>query len=458
MQLIINGSRSSPIQKNVGLFQGSLLAPFLWNIYIDDLLDTLLTLSPSSSTHIPHLPALLFADDIKLQCIDTINANQLLAAVDTWALHNHAVINPQKSNVVGWPKLEAGELRSHFGLIEQKDSYVYLGAPMGAKGIMWKEWLSSLMGKGRRMLDFVISVGIGWPEWVRVVIYKTFVRTRMEYGLALIWAWVERDKGKRVGLLKPLEEIQDRAIRWIFGKKHSQKLSLHRNLAGLLPVILRTQHLKTRFFAHLQRLHRCNPLSSLHTSITNNIMFATTSILFSFKPKMDMLYKQYQAAAKTHSQQKPQEPPLKLSNFLKKQHYEHLSTEIPSAKYIPKKSRKGNSLWDGTLFILDNDLRRRAFTWRSSTMGVWKTEAGKSWRGKCAECGQDMSRRHVRGCILVEGTVGLEDLEVLFALELGDFWTVLDLYLNDGRWEDFKKWSDVVMGKVVWEAQRQRGR
>ncbi len=91
-------------------------------------------------------------------------------------------------------------------------------------------------------------------------------------------------------------------------------------------------------------------------------------------------------------------------------------------------------------------------------MGVWKTENGKSYRGTCSVCSQDFSRRHVRTCILVEGTMGLEDLECAQAIELGENWTVLDLFLNDGRWVDFETFSNYVMDRVEWREQRQRGK
>ena len=61
-RVVVNGALSQPFQRQRGLFQGSVLSPFLFNIFINDLalqLDQSARWDPA-----PH--SLLFADDIKI--------------------------------------------------------------------------------------------------------------------------------------------------------------------------------------------------------------------------------------------------------------------------------------------------------------------------------------------------------------------------------------------------------
>ena len=60
-QVVINGVLSESFTRKFGLFQGSLLAPWLFDIYIDDVANCIAMLQDEDN---PILPGLFFADDI----------------------------------------------------------------------------------------------------------------------------------------------------------------------------------------------------------------------------------------------------------------------------------------------------------------------------------------------------------------------------------------------------------
>ena len=63
------------IPRKRGLFQESVLSPFIFNLFIDEL--------ASQSSHV-----LLYADDIVLKCRDARHARELLAICEKWASEN----------------------------------------------------------------------------------------------------------------------------------------------------------------------------------------------------------------------------------------------------------------------------------------------------------------------------------------------------------------------------------
>jgi hypothetical protein len=77
-QVAVNGGLTNPIPLQRGLFQGLILSPILFDIYIDDLGDKLNTAGINS------LPVcMLFADDIMLNAADAPTMQQHLDTVTT---------------------------------------------------------------------------------------------------------------------------------------------------------------------------------------------------------------------------------------------------------------------------------------------------------------------------------------------------------------------------------------
>ncbi|KAI8575486.1 hypothetical protein K450DRAFT_275567 [Umbelopsis ramanniana AG] len=84
-QMIVNQSVGPLFSRSVGLFQGSILSPWLFNVYINDLAEKIAHIDPHP--FIP--PLLLFADDILLQPSTPSIAKRLI-------LQDAAAINQSK--------------------------------------------------------------------------------------------------------------------------------------------------------------------------------------------------------------------------------------------------------------------------------------------------------------------------------------------------------------------------
>jgi len=111
-------------QPNVGLAQGSIISPFLFNVYSESLLTSL----ESNGWKAQDLYA--FADD-HLTVNDSLNKlRQAISLVQTWGADNNIKLNPSKSGIVEIsPKYQrcALEIGAMFQGIPVVDSYKYLG-------------------------------------------------------------------------------------------------------------------------------------------------------------------------------------------------------------------------------------------------------------------------------------------------------------------------------------------
>jgi hypothetical protein len=92
--VVVNGHLSPPIHRERGLFQGSLLSPWLFNVFIDDL-----AASINCQSALPPY-ALLFADDIQLQARSYPHAQNMLDIVSHWLDSNGMKVNI--SNVLSY--------------------------------------------------------------------------------------------------------------------------------------------------------------------------------------------------------------------------------------------------------------------------------------------------------------------------------------------------------------------
>jgi hypothetical protein len=99
--LHVNQVQSRDIHLKTGLFQGSLLSPLLWNIYVDDLLDKL---NGRVASDVPRARA--FADDVKLQYhinAEPVEMQRDLDWVSAWTQPNNMIASIAKCGII-WPK------------------------------------------------------------------------------------------------------------------------------------------------------------------------------------------------------------------------------------------------------------------------------------------------------------------------------------------------------------------
>jgi hypothetical protein len=393
----VNGIISKPFLRKRGLFQGSLLSPFLFDIYIDDLACLL-----GDTAKDPSIPAaLLFADDIQLLPVDEFHAAEMLDIVDCWCVDHGMETNVSKSAYVGpssdWTLLLGGLLLPHL------DSYKYLGFPTTTSGIDWQLFISNSASKASKILKFFQAKGSKWHPLVRLVLFKTFVRSMWEYGAPMTVLATPN-------LLSPLESLQQEALGWVCSSSKTMSSRFERLIRSITAVESikdRFETLGIRFGYHFEKSNESNPIRVLVQAMMNNRDMCDNTQAFVWKQiHCRPLYK----SAKTQ--------PLPLKVFLKHRRLLNVSASDPKSKsdrirLIQPSSRHQSSLSDISIHLKHLAYSKLAIYWRFSSLASGS---------KCPVCQQTFHHTHASKCL------GLHDTDLLF-----DFKSIKALSLRLGE-------------------------
>ena len=426
-RILVNNEFTDEIKMDRGLMQGAILSPLLFNIFIDDLAEYLNQRYPNDP--LPH--SLFFADDIKLNHKNKMSLQYMLRICSLWAKENGMEFNVSKSAYLMDKKrplpskffyLLKGSKREYLPGVE---SYRYLGFPHTSRGINFQEHLNTSAGKALAMLQSLDYYKKVWPEYIKLNIFRMYIRPVMEYsaGLAIYWMKnLERLK-KKNGIpdyseISLYHEVTIKGKKWIldYGKTcHAQ------SLLGLPSSLMRLYCLALRLRAHLMKMNEDNPLrKALEPPPGIN---PVSSMSFSHKVcKWNGLFLYYnyfglplppsQTGQTGHTGQSDQEEEGRvvkkrriditgdnlirgLDVRIKEMIYwkfRRLIMDIcilPMARSYDKKEWNSKLITtDKCLYIRDKVVRRRAILWRLNALN----------RQPCPFCRKDFHRDHINKC------------------------------------------------------------
>ena len=391
--ICINGTTSSQFPRLRGLFQGSLLSPMLFNVYIDDLAQDLAKTSTCST--IPS--CLLFADDIQLLPINLSHAQSMINILESWCLNNGMEINVSKSAFVG---TSSWSLNISNNLLPIADSYKYLGLPTTVNGIDWSEYINSCSQKASKMLKFLQVHGSLWPPIIRLTLFRTFVRSIWEYPAPMM------SVSCKSSLLKPLQKIQTESLTWIANtSNHNGRIfqRLLHSVMGIESISVRFDSLRIRFGKHYAVSQMDNPLKVLVRLYTSKyITLKKTSLVYN----QIHLAPGFRKFIRINSELPPNEH-ITLSEYMYNRKIENLSkyyTQTDRIKLISPSSRHPKSAIDISLYIRNKFFSFQAIYWRMSTFLC---------KSKCPVCLNDFHHTHVSKCLKLQNTDNLFTFETI---------------------------------------------
>jgi hypothetical protein len=414
-----------------GLFQGSIISPLLFNIFIDNLA---MELNRGQSD----IRAMLFADDVVIKAKNHSEAQRLLDIAYNWARENGMTWGITKCGVVTkrpiLPLMLDGEE------LPVVNSYKYLGVPHEAKGIAWETYVRQLTEKTRKMIAMLSVKGKHWHPKTKLIIYKTFVRPTSEYCLPLVTKYIKtKDKKQQDLLIRKFTDTHNEAISWIFDIKGATIVLEY--LAGLQPTECRITKLEASLAKHLKELHQDNPLRQLTRMLSAPI---GDSILHSsFKNDL-------------------------LSDFLRQQKEK---PKISWRAHVKRHERSAVSLRPG---ILQHYVRPRAFQVngvptsidrlmdqeKSVLLTAAKWRANRLFIGRRCNCGSRFNRRHIRDCRLLQVASGGESEDIQEILQemkrkRGKYsegfehtYSLMDQALNDQEYGQFMRYVKIIEGQL----------
>jgi hypothetical protein len=247
--ITINQSKGSEeIPRMKGLFQGSILSPLLFNLFIDPLALELAERSPKTKT-------LLFADDIAIKARNWGDAQIAMDICQDWAVKNSQIWGIHKCGVTKTKLIPYVDLKLGDKIIPSCQSYIYLGLPHTGYGIDWRAYLDKICLKSESFITALLTRRTGWAYNTRMTIFKVFIRPSYEYCIPLLYTWIQKVDFK---LMKKLDDIHMNGLNFIFNTKKYPRDVLE-SISGLGSFNHRLKILKASLAKHLRQLDRSNP-------------------------------------------------------------------------------------------------------------------------------------------------------------------------------------------------------
>jgi len=329
-RVLVNGEASKWFYRTCGVLQGSPLSPYLFNLFIDSLLERL-------NHGITGVPICLFyADDGCLITPSTVKIQPLLDQVFEWSAENRIQLNITKCGHIS-ARFRTKSLYLGGQEIPLVQSYNYLGFPVGAHGIDFIEHVQRRVAAAVGRMKWLSRYSDSWGPAYRLCIYKQYLAPMFEYGAPLVWAWAAESTGNAAQFRQALGQYKD-LVSWIANSSSNRHL-VTANLCGLLSLEARFQQLRTAFQRVIQETRLDSPLRS----ILQRLGPRSTLTAFGYNIQQDSLWSLF----KSQSNLKPTAK-VTLGRFLRKWHHDILSDEARGAHLtaiIPMASRKVPGLY-----------------------------------------------------------------------------------------------------------------
>lgn len=257
-RVFVNGRSSDWFPRTRGVLQGSPLSPYLFNIYIDELIVRL----NDPTAAIPR--SLFYADDGVLLAQDLPSLRSLADLLTEWSAEAGIAVNVKKCGLV----LGRGVALEHTldpvlicgKSVPVVESYTYLGFPVRSDGIDFSGYLSKRLAQANGRASFLRLHSDDWGPAHRLRVYGRYLAPMFEYGAPLVFAWSRQNETNRKAFRAATVGWKD-LIGWILDCS-PEGSAVGANLCGVLEPEIRFRHLHTSFQHQLSLAPADSPLNS----------------------------------------------------------------------------------------------------------------------------------------------------------------------------------------------------
>jgi hypothetical protein len=413
IRVAVNGDTTDRIPIFRGVFQGSLMSPFLFLVFIDDLAKQL---SLSSTPAYPR--CLLFADDLEIIEHNNTILQSLCDLTTEWAHANGMAVGLSKCGYLGRPPdtpllLDGEEIPS-------VEEYQYLGFPHTRRGIDVSKYIDAIIAKARRLLNWCMHRGKGWPYWIRMCIYRAFIRPILDYG-GQLWPHVPH-------LLEPkmasLEAFQHEAFKWIIPS------APHPAAAGAIlafpPLRSRFLGMSATFLDHVQAMRRDHPIRAFVDTLPHPIQWDRN--LLTPRLSRSNLRNRLNREAETEA--------LEYHTVLRRWYCQEAVNRHKAGCYITSASRCKAYGPDKVIFW-PSPLVDIAMAWRVGSFG---------FRSQCPRGGHRFNRACISRCDIIPQHPLRRDATPRHA---PTHYSIVDHWLNQGRQAQFGSIIEAVAVRIA---------
>ncbi|KAG2192553.1 hypothetical protein INT47_012777, partial [Mucor saturninus] len=391
ISVLLANHRSDPFTPITGLLQGSVLSPHLYSLYIDSLPGVLRSAASDSTPEVFGIDddepvvinSLLFADDVAIFGTKD-EVEKMLQIAGDHSLKLGYRWNPSKCAILNAPSPRSSRTPNFAFTLYNKpiptvDQFCYLGMEFTKKGLNAGKNIEARASKAKSTMSLLTSVGVhrnGFSLLLSARLYKTFIRPKIEYGLA-ISCFTAREMSK-------LDTLQNSLVSMFVGSKHTTVAKhitclpgmLHRYNTLVTKYVLRSEHLpEDSLLILLQeslsqtRLGNKLQTNALYTSLPDPI--PTSPII------LRNHYRDY------------------WQNFCDDQRAHHATT---GKNVLLRASRPSTSVPDPILYLpMNNSDRSRLVRWR-----LGRFTAMERNECPCADFGQIITRDHFLTCRAID--------------------------------------------------------
>jgi hypothetical protein len=183
--MVANGRKSRKISRSRGLFQGTVLSPPLFNIYINRLL---INFSAKFGSHMSMVLVVIlaYADDLKVFARSYEEACSMTQYIADECSTIGLTIRPSKCAVLS-TEVRSITIRQggYDEEIHHKPTDKYLGVDVDQYGINWRVYYSRSLRTYKTSLRWLALLTLSWPPGARCTVYTVFVHPQLEYCAAL---------------------------------------------------------------------------------------------------------------------------------------------------------------------------------------------------------------------------------------------------------------------------------
>jgi hypothetical protein len=348
LSVVANGCTQTVICPERGLLQGSLLSPFLFNVFIDDL-----SMSLDNITGIM-IGGLVFADDVQVMAHNQEKLQIQMNIIHDWSMENMMKINMSKSAYMApTPML----INIGNSALQRATSYKYLGFEHRRRTIDFEEFSTRLAGKAKAVWRRSRIITDAMFESTRLTVFKSFIRPMMEYGLPLIWQLPVNQKDQ---ILNRYEVIINDSVKWVLPFTNSPRTA--RAVLGLPDIRIRAEALASNFKGHVLSLSPDHPAQHMITAHRRRPPWRDGLIII-----RAINNKLYDQLVKDSIQ-----IGVKYNTLMKKWVLRQVEDQSLIARYITNTARRNGFGADRSLYWDDDELREFSLRWRVGSYGLRK--------------------------------------------------------------------------------------
>uniref|UniRef100_A0A803TZ01 Reverse transcriptase domain-containing protein n=1 Tax=Anolis carolinensis TaxID=28377 RepID=A0A803TZ01_ANOCA len=225
-----SGALSNEIKTSTGVRQGCILALFLFNFYINDIMKTL----SSDNLHGPKvltrtINILLYADDMVIMAMSPVGLRRSLAKFNLYCELNSLILNKDKSKIMVIGKNRKWYTWTLNGVhLEQTNSYKYLGITFSSSGA-WSNHITHSIQRATKAAGSIYKLyHHRYPGTIRpaLEVFKKKIMPTLIFG-AEIWGHTN---------LAKIEAFQVKQLRTLLGLSRTTLMAAVRAELGMLPV------------------------------------------------------------------------------------------------------------------------------------------------------------------------------------------------------------------------------